>query len=133
MASSDVRFVKDVSRVDRPMIIAQNRELATIMPVRLAYNASGYLAGTVLGRNNVSGDFAAYSNAGSSGTDTATCVLFESAKAGEFDATTGTVLARAIFGGELYKDMLVGLDTDAESDLKARTIVDATNVNILKF
>lgn len=134
MAATDARFKSEVFRKDHPMVIAQNRHLATIEAVRLAYNASGYKAGRVLGRNTVSLQFAEYSNGASSGLDTASCVLFEDVDVSEFDGgSTGSVLARAIFGGELFEDKLLGLDSNAKTDLGARTIVDATNVNVLKF
>lgn len=133
MPNLDASFSGNIFHVDHPMIIAQNRRLATILPVRLAYSSSGYSAGTVLARNSVSGEYAAYDNGASSGLDTAKAVLFENINSSEFGSTTGSTLARAIFGGEVYKDKLVGLDSNAETDLDAKTIVDATGVNVLKF
>ena len=41
--------------------------------------------------------------------------------------------ARVVVGGEVYKANLLGLDSAAETDLKARTIKDASGVEILKF
>lgn len=134
MATNDAVFDGEVFRKDHPMVIAQNRHLATIQAVRLAYNASGYVAGRVLGRNSVSGQYANYDNGGASGLDTAVCVLFESIDVSEIDGgSTGSVIARAIFGGELYEDKLLGLDSAAKTDLGSRSIIDATGVTVLKF
>lgn len=133
MANIDARFNGEIFRKDHPMIIAQNRQLASILPVRLAYNASGYVAGRVLGRNTTSGYFENYDGGASSGLDTASCVLFESHDVTEFQSATGTVIARGIFRGDVYKDLLLGLDAGAETDLNSRTIVDATGINILSF
>lgn len=133
MSALNPGFLSEVFRNDNPIIIAQNRQLATIQAVALAYNASGYVAGRVVARNTVSTNYENYSNSGSSGLDTAAGVLFESVDVSEFPSTTGTVLARVIFGGEVFKSKLTGLDTAAETDLGARTIIDVTGVSVLKF
>ncbi len=121
---------QEIFRKDHPMILASNRHLASIKPVRLAYDADGYVAGQVLGRNSVSGYFQKYDSGGASGLDTATCILFEEVTAA---ASSGTTIARGIFAGEVYKSKLTDLDSGAETDLKARTIVDATGIEVLKF
>lgn len=134
MSATDPRFKSEVFRKDHPIIIAQNRQLASIVPVRLAYNASGYKAGRVLGRNSTSLMFQNYDDAASSGLNTAVGVLFEDVDVTEFDGgSTGSCTARMVVGGELFKDKLLGLDAAAETDLKARTIIDATAVSVLKF
>lgn len=129
----DPRFNGQIFRKSHPMIIAQNRRLASILPVTLAFNASGYTAGTVLARNTTSGQYQNYANGGASGTGTASCVLFEDVDVSEFVATSGTVFGRGIFGGEVFKDKLIGLDSNAITNLNARTIVDSTGINVLKF
>ena len=133
MSGLNVGFLGEVFRNDNPIIIAQNRQLATIQPVVLAYNASGYVAGRVVARNTVSTNYENYNNAGSSGLDTAAGVLFENVDVSDSTSTTGTVFARVIFGGEVFKSKLVGLDAAAEVDFGARTINDATGVQVLKF
>lgn len=135
MSNVDAKFKGEIFRKDHTMIIAQNRHLASLLPVRLAYNASGYQAGRVLARNTVSGLYEEYASGGSSGLSTAACVLFEDHAAAEMDATTGTVLARGIFHGDVFKDKLLGLDSTAEGQLGygAKTIVDATGINVLRF
>jgi len=59
--------------------------------------------------------------------------LHEDVDVTEFLSTTGTSFARGIFGGEVFKDKLHDLDSTAISDLGAKTIVDATGINVLKF
>lgn len=131
--NTDPRFSGQIFRKSHPMIIAQNRLLASILPVQLAYASGGYSAGTVLARNTTSGQYAAYDGVGASGLDSAACVLFEDVDVSEFSATSGTVGARGIFGGEVFYDKLIGLDAGAISDLNARTIIDARGVSVLKF
>lgn len=133
MASLDANFSGEIFRKDHPMVIAQNRHLATLMPIRVDYSATDLVAGTVMGRNTVNGHYGEYDNSASSGLDTAACVLFQTIATEDFDSSTGSTMAVGIFGGELFKDKLVGLDANAITDLDAKTIVDATNVNILKF
>lgn len=134
MAVTDLVFKPEVFRKDHPMVIAQNMHLSTREPVRLAYNASGYKAGRVLGRNSTSGYYQNYDDSASSGLNTAVCVLFEDVDVTEIDGgATGTALARAIFGGELFQDKLLGLDAAAIVDLKARSFIDATGTTVLKF
>jgi len=129
----DAKFKDGIFRRDYPQIIAINRHQCTILPVRLSYNASGLAAGTVLGQNSVNSEYAAYSSGGASGLDTAKCVLLDPADVTEFPSTTGSLLSRALFGGSVYKAKLVGLDSNGETDLGAKTIKDATGVEILKF
>lgn len=133
MSNIDATFSGSIFRVDHPMIIAQNRQLARIAPVRLAYNSNGYVAGRVLARNSTSGLYQNYDNVGSSGLDTAVGVLFESHDVTEFASSGDTLAARMIISGDVFKDKLLGLDSAAETDLKARTVVDATGVNVLIF
>lgn len=135
MGSLDAKFSGEIFRKDHPMILASNRQLASLLPVRLAYDSDGYAAGTVLGRNTVSTFYEAYDNGASSGLDTAACILFEAVPAEEFDGTaaSSTTMAVGIFGGEVYKDKLVGYDSNAKTDLNAREIIDATGVTTVKF
>jgi len=132
MSNLDAKVKTQIFRKDFPIILATNRHLATILGVRLVYDADGYLAGTVLARRT-DGLYAAYDDGGSSGLDTARGILFEDVAPEEFVATTGTAVARSIFGGEVFKDKLIGLDANGETDLGARTIIDASSVSILKF
>lgn len=129
----DSKFDTEIFRKDHPQILAANRHLASIKPVRLAYNASGYKAGTVLAKNSVSGLFQAYNDAGSSGLNTATCILFEAVDVSSFADSSDSALARGIWGGEVFEDKLVGIDANGKTDLNGRSIVDSTGVNIFKF
>lgn len=133
MGSTDIKFSGEIFRKDHPMILAARRDLASIKPVRLAFQTDGYVAGTVLGRNSVSGYYQAYTDAGASGQDTAVGVLFEKVEEDLFASSGDTRMARMIAGGEVFEDKLTGLDAAAKTDLGSRSIVDATGVTILKF
>lgn len=136
MANVGGRFDSEIFRKNFPMVIATNRASAILLPVRLRYQAGGYAAGTVLARNTTDSLYQAYNDAGSSGINTAACVLYEEHEAEDFDAeaSTGTTMAVGIFGGcTLYEAKLTGLDAAAKVDLKATSIVDATGVTTLKF
>lgn len=129
----DAKVNQEIFRKNHPIIIASNRHLASILPVRLAYNADGYVAGQVLARNTTSGLHAKYDDGASSGLNTAVGVLFEDVPVEKFASSSDTVLARGIFGGELFEAKLTGLDANAKTDLKSRSITDARGVVTLKF
>ena len=137
MSTLDPNFSPEIFRKNFPQVIAKNRQLASLMPVRLAYSASGYAAGTVLARNSTSGLWQAYNDAGSSGINTAVAVLDQPVAVDDFLSETnpisGGVLSQAIIGGEVFKTALVGYDANALTDLKGREIVDALGVTIVKF
>jgi hypothetical protein len=133
MSSIDAKFNSEIFRKNQPMIIAADRQLAVLLPVRLAYSSAGYKAGTVLARNTTSGYYQAYDDAASSGLNTARGVLLEEHPTDDFESSTGTVAAVCIFAGLVFKDNLTGLDSNGETDLSAKTIVDATGTNLLKF
>lgn len=133
MSTIDAGFNGQIFRKDNIQVISTNRQLASLLPVRLAYNANGYLAGTVLARNTTSGLFQAYSNGGASGTGTAACVLNRDVNPEDFASSGDTQTSVGIFGGEVFQGVLVGLDSNAISNLNARQIVDALGTQILKF
>lgn len=131
----DAKVDNEIFRKDHPMILAANRHLASIRPVRVEYNASGYKAGRVLGQKTADSLFKYYNNANSDGSETAQCVMFEDIAVEAFESASGTAVGRGIFGGELYKSALTGqgLDAAAIVDLKARTIKGSDGVEILKY
>lgn len=134
MSNIDPRFKGQIFRKSHPMIIAANRQLASILPVRLAYDAGGYSAGQVLAKNTTSSQYQDYNNSGASGTDTAAAILLEDVDVTEFEATSGTVMAAALFGGEAAYDKLIGIDAPAIVDLNGRRISDSSGLgDILKF
>ena len=133
MSNTDAGVNNQIFRKDNPMILAGRRDLASFVPVRLAYNASGYVSGQALGLNSVSGQWQNYNDAGASGINTCVGILFDAIDVSEFPSTTGTVAARMITGGELFNDKLTGMDANGRTDLGARIVVDATGTNILKF
>lgn len=136
MGSIDVNFNGEIFRYDQPLVIATNRASAVLLGVRLRYDSDGYLAGTVLARNTTDGYFQAYDSGGSSGTDTAACILFENHPVEDFDSTasTGSTVAVGIFGGcAVYKDRLTGFDSDALTDLGGREITGANGETLVLF
>lgn len=132
MSDLDVVIKTEVFRKDHPVIIAKNRHLATIDSARIAYAALGYVGGTVMARNSVSGFYQAYADNGASGIDTAAGILFEGITAEEFNGKTSS-MAQLITGGQVFEAKLIGLDAAAKTDLQARSFIDATGTTILMF
>lgn len=133
MGSLDAQFLGQIYRADHPIILAQNRQQAVLMPVRLAYDSDGYPAGQVIARNTVSGYYEKYDNGASSGLDTAAAILFEPHPESQFSDSDNTTLGIGIFGGQVFKEKLTDLDSNAITDLGAKTIIDASGIQILKF
>jgi len=78
--------------------------------------------GTVLGQYSstaASGTYAAYSNAGATGLDTAKGIITD-----RVDATASGVNATMYTHGRFYREKISGLDSSAESDLKNCEFVD---------
>lgn len=132
MANLDAEFNPQIFRKDFPMILATNRHLATLLPVRLAYDSGGYIAGVCLARRT-DGLFVKYSTGGASGTGTAVGFLFASVSVDEFPSSTGTAVERGVFTGQLYSNLLVGNDATADTQLNARKITDASGTVIYSF
>ena len=130
----DAKFDGQAFRRDFVEIIAQNRHLATIGPVRMENDGTDYLAGQVLAKRT-NGLFCKYDNGGASGADTAVCVLMQPAVyPQDFGvAGTGTNVNTAVFGGELLQAKLTGLDANAITDLGGRSFTDATGIQVFKF
>lgn len=128
-SSLDAATSGEIFRKDHPMILACNRHQALILPARMAYVADGYVAGQVVARNTVSGLYEKYDDGASSGLDTAAGVLLHDVE----PASGSSELARVVFEGKVFEDKLTGLDSAAKTDLKARSIVDATGAQILTF
>jgi hypothetical protein len=130
MSGLDFVTSGQVFRKDHRMVLAMNRHQATIVGVRVAYDAAGYYAGQVMARNSTSGLYQKYNDAGSSGIDTAVGVLFNDVL--DMPAS-GTDLGQLIVRGQVFEAACVGLDANAKTDLKARTVVDGSGVSILMF
>lgn len=138
MQSLDAGFTSEVTRRDDPNIIALNRQQARFLGVRLAYMSGGYLAGTVLGKNSVSGLWMAYNDSGSSGENSAVAILEKPVPEGAFVDTTAqsasnSVVVPAIFGGTVFYDKLVGIDANGVTDLKGRQFTDVTGASLMSF
>lgn len=129
VSSQDAVVNTEIFRKNHPIILACNRHLATLLPARMAYVADGYVAGQVVARNAVTGNYEKYVDGSASGIGTAAGVLFQDVS----PASGDTEIARVIFGGEVFEAKLTGLDAAAIVDLKARSITDATGVAVLKF
>lgn len=132
MASLDASTSGEVFRKNHPVIIANDRHLATIVGVRVANNSVRVAAGTVLGRNNVSGFYQPYSDIGASGIDTAVGILLDDIETEDFNSQTSTV-GRLIVKGNVYENNLTGLDAAAKTDLHARSVIDGSNDTIMMF
>lgn len=135
----DAKVNNQIKRNDFAIILACNRHLATLLPVRLVRTGTDYSAGLVLGRVTATGFYKNYDDSASDGSQVAAGVLFEDVLLEDRSdsspslGASGTAVARCIFGGEVFQDKLTGLDAAAKVDLGARTIIDASGVNILKF
>jgi hypothetical protein len=127
----DAEVNNEIFRKDWSAIIAYRRDLASIEPARLAYDAAGYLAGQCLARVTSTGVFGKWSAVSGLSTDTP-CVLMENVPVSdENSALTGGSLARAIFTGFVYKAKL--LDYTGASQLGGKEMTDATGITVVKF
>lgn len=126
----DANVNTNLFRKDWPIVIAMRPDLAQISPVRLVYRAEGYIAGQVLGTTTTPGLFDKWSQV--SGTGAATCVLFESINVADEPATGGG-LARALFAGYVYTNLLIDYNSQARTGLVARDRIDASLFGITQF
>jgi len=133
MSSIDAKFSSEIFRTDRKVVLASNRQLASLLPARLAYDALGYSAGVVLARNSVSGLHQKYDNGGASGLDTAVGILMDGLLVEDFLSASDTQSAKMIVGGECLEANLTGLDSAAKTDLGGRSITLADGTVIFKF
>jgi hypothetical protein len=130
MSGLDFVTSGQVFRKDYRMVLAMNRHQAAIIPVRLAYDAAGYVMGQVIARNTTSGLWSKYVTAGSSGTDTAVGILFNDVQ--DMPAS-GTDLGQLIVKGQVFEDACIDLDSAAKVDLGARSVITGTGATILMF
>lgn len=126
----DATVSNEIFRNDQTLVLAKRRDLASLSPGRLASKSGGYLAGTVLAYNTVTGLFEDY--AAASATYDAQAILFESVRESDLGATGGA-LARLLVAGYVYKDALTSYDAGAKGDLGAHEQNDASGVTIVKF
>lgn len=136
MGNLDAKFNAEIFRKDHLMILATQRHLATMLPIRVQYSAAKIKAGTVMARQtsgSLSGTHTAYDDNAASGINTAACVLFQEINPEDFKDSSDTVLAQGIFGGQVYESMLTGLDANGKTDLGARSLVGASGTSILSF
>lgn len=128
-AGLDFNTNPEIFRNDQTALFAMNRHLASIIGVRLAYVADGYVAGQVIARETSTGLFKKYDGGGSGGLEVAAGVLAHKCT----PASGGTETAQCIVAGYLYEAKLTGLDAGAKTDLAARTITGADGVAVLVF
>lgn len=130
MGNIDPKFSGEIFRQDHPIILACDRHLAKLHPVRMRYLEGGYAAGLVIARNTGDGLYDAYDSGGSSGLDTAAGILQDKVEC----AVSGvSEIAVGIFGGEVYESKLTGLDSDGKTDLNGRSFTGADGVAIFSF
>lgn len=127
----DANINNQIFRNDFSQVIAMRRDLAEISPVRIKDVSADYPAGQLLAYNSSTGQYEKYS-AAASGSKAATCILFETVTSDEFSATAGA-LARAIFGGYVYKNALTNYDAGSKSQIGASEFVIASGETIVKF
>lgn len=132
MGNMTPRFNPNVTRFDAPAILASRRDLASLKPVELAYNAGGYAAGTVLGQVTATKLWKAYLAGSSDGSQFPKAILFEDAPPANFPAAGTTSQNVGIFGGEVYYDKLVGIDAGGIAALNGTTWYQ-NDRQILKF
>ncbi len=132
MSGLDFFTSTQVFRKNFSAILANNRHQAAISGVRVAYNAAGVAAGTVMARNSVSGYYQAYSDIGASGIDTAVGILFHDIAVEDFNSQASTA-AQLIVKGNVFEAKLTGLDAAGKTDLKSRSIIDGFGNTILMF
>jgi len=130
MGNSMPYISTEVFRKDHRVILARNRKYASLVPIVLEYDATGYYAGQVIARNTTSELWTKYVAAGSSGTDTAVGILFNDVLDMPASAVGGGDL---IVRGEVYQDNCLDLDSDAITDLGGRSVVSGTGSTILIF
>lgn len=132
MTNLDAQFNGSIFRRSFPQIIATNVHLATLLGVRLAFDSGGYAAGVCLARRT-DGLFVKYTNGGASGTGTAVAFLYAPVDVSDFPSTTGTVLERGVFTGELVDSLLTGNDATADGQLSARRFTGSDGITIYSF
>lgn len=127
----DFNTQQEIFRHNNKVLIARNRHLASLIGVRLAYDAAGYDLGQVVARNSVSGLYQKYDTDGSSGTETAVGILFHDVPAA-LDGTS-TDVAQVLIKGEVYEALVTDLDSDAKTTLNGRSIIDGQGNTIFVF
>lgn len=127
----DANVNNEIFRKDSKVIIALNRHLAKLTPVRLKNDTNGYVAGQCVARNTSTGYWEKFSGISGSSPDSH-CILFEDVDGSEFLGTTGTGLARGIVAGDVYQDKCTELDSTFKTALKGRLIVNNAD-NIFSF
>ena len=128
MSGIDAKTSGSIFHKNYPMVIAQNRHHCSIIPARMVYNANGWQAGQVVAQHTSTGLYDAYAATGSDGLSTAVGVLYHDLN----DAPLNVAAAsQIIVKGELYQSKLIGLDSNAITTLKARSVTDGSGVQIL--
>lgn len=85
----------------------------------ISSTASAMVPGTVLGKVTASGEYVAYSNAASDGSEVAAGILYRGVPDSAADQFAVGIMRHA----EVKKDELTGLDAAGEADLKALGII----------
>jgi len=127
----DFNTKQEIFRNNNKVLIARNRHLASLMGVRLAYDAAGYTMGVTLARNSTSGLYQKYNDAGASGINTAVGILYNDVPAASDGSSTD--IGQMLVKGEVYESLVTGLDANGKTDLKSRSVIDGSGNTILIF
>lgn len=121
-------------------VIAIKRELAVLLPVRLAPNSlsQDYQAGTILaqyssGAGALQNFFVNYVQSASSGQGTPVCILNEFTVNQLTNVAPSTPLSVGIFSGIVFQTLLPNYDSTVPAALGGKNITDASGVVLLHF
>lgn len=139
MASQEVRdamFIPSDYRANFKQIIAKRSDLAQFKAGRMKPAGAGltvtYIAGLVLGFATSGADaglYKPYNSANTDGSQVAAGVLSEDVLTDEFGNGSEAAI---IQGGTLYKDLLIGYDATAKTNLGAKEYVEHGS-NLVSF
>lgn len=127
----DAQFVGSDFRANFKQVIAKRSDLVRRQGGRMKAPGSDtlYRAGTVLGIVTATGRWAPYNDGNSDGTETARGVLEMDIMCPADDSSSEIVVIK---GGDLLKDLLIGLDSAGITDLGGVSALEH-GVNLFSF
>lgn len=131
LGNRDAQFVGSDFVANFKQIIAKRSDLVRRSGQRMVAPGTDtlYRAGQVLGKVTASGRYAPYNDGNSDGTEVARAVLEADTMVTASDSSSAISM---IVGGDLLKDLLIGLDAAGIVDLGGVTTVEK-GVNIFSF
>jgi hypothetical protein len=125
MIDKDALFIASDFRANMKQVIAKRSDLARFDGGRMVPSSSGttvtYYAGQVLGVVTATGLYKPYASANSDGSQVAVGVLAETCQVD--DAGNGSEIS-IIKSATLLKDLLIGLDSGAITNLQGKSSVE---------